>query len=50
MTEEQIAYQIQVLKEVGQEIRRSKKASRQFLIDAGIIEDKKKKKQAQKKK
>jgi hypothetical protein len=50
MTQEQIDLQIQSLKRVGEQVRRSKKASLQFLIDAGIILPDKKKKKDKKKK
>ena len=50
MTQAQIDRQIEVLRKVSAEILKSKEASRQFLIDAGIIEDKPKKKASKKKK
>lgn len=50
MTQEQIQRQIEIIREVSVEVRKSKESARQFLIDAGIIEDKKKKKTATKKK
>ncbi|GGB00636.1 hypothetical protein GCM10011511_24910 [Puia dinghuensis] len=50
MTQEQRDRQIQVLREVGEELRGNREASRQFLIDAGIILPDKKIKKAKKKK
>lgn len=42
MTDEQIQRQIDAINTAGKMALRSKGASRKFLIDAGIIEDKKK--------
>jgi hypothetical protein len=50
MTQAQIDEQIQIIREVSAEALKSKEASRKFLIDAGIIQDKPPKKKAPKKK
>jgi len=51
MTEEQIQRQIEIIHAATEKALRSPEASRQFLIEAGIIQpDKKKKKRAEKKK
>jgi hypothetical protein len=51
MTQEHIQQAIDAIRAAGKEARRSPEASRQFLLDAGIIApDIKKKKHAKKKK
>ena len=42
MTEKQIQRQIEVIHKASNEAMKSKESARQFLIDAGIIEDDKK--------
>jgi hypothetical protein len=50
MTQEAIQKQIEIIREVSKEVRKDKETARQFLIDAGIIEEKRKKQTAAKKK
>jgi hypothetical protein len=50
MTEEEIQQQIDDIILVSREVNKSKETARQFLIDAGIIKDKKKAKSGSKKK
>jgi len=50
MTQEQIERQIEVIRLAGAEACKSKESARQFLIDAGIIREKKKKSSTTKKK
>jgi hypothetical protein len=50
MTEEEIQQQIDDIILVSREVNKSKATARQFLIDAGIIKDKKKAKSGSKKK
>ncbi|HTE34704.1 MAG TPA: hypothetical protein VK666_30200 [Chryseolinea sp.] len=46
MTQITVEQQIEAIKKVTAEALKSKESARQFLIDAGIIEDKKPKKSA----
>jgi len=50
MTQEQIRRQIEAIRIIGAEVLKSKEASRQFLIDIGVIKEKKKRKASTKKK
>jgi hypothetical protein len=50
MTQEQIEKQIEVIQRVSAEVRKSKEATRQLLIDIGIIKERKRKKSPAKKK
>lgn len=50
MTQERIQRQIEVLEIVGAEVCKSKESARQFLIEAGIIKPRKKRKPSARKK
>ncbi|HMH20293.1 MAG TPA: hypothetical protein VK563_00885 [Puia sp.] len=50
MTQEFIQRQIEIIQKAGAEACKSKESARQFLIDAGIIKDKKRKTSPNKKK
>ena len=50
MTQTAIQRQIEAIRQVSAEARRTKESARQFLIDAGIIKDGKKEKIVDKKK
>jgi len=49
MTQEQIERQIEVIRRVSAEVRKSPESARQFLIDAGIIREKKRTKSSKRK-
>jgi len=46
--QEKIQRQIEIIERVGNEVLKSKESARQFLIDAGIIKEKRKRKASSK--